>query len=140
MEYYISDDKCRIPLGELWPLLRGTYWARERSLDTVERSVENSLCFAAYEKDGGRLIGFARVITDYATTFYLCDVVVAEDCRGLGVGKALTQRAVNDERVRSLRGILATGEAHGLYSRFGFELNDKKFMERKAGKDESNGR
>lgn len=139
MNYYISDDKRRLPLGELWALLRQTYWARERDMETVARSVESSLCFGAYAAESGELIGFARVITDYATTFYLCDVTVAEAYRGQGVGKALAERAVNDARVRSLRGILATGDAHGLYERFGFELNSQKFMERKAGKDDNNG-
>lgn len=130
MEYYISDDKGKLSLPEVCALLRQTYWARTRDAETVALSVENSLCFGAYLRDGDRLIGFARVMTDYATTFYLCDVVVDEGCRGLGVGKALIERAVSDPRVAALRGILATRDAHSLYGRFGFTLNREKFMDR----------
>ena len=89
-------------------------------------------------RGSGEQIGFARVITDCATTFYLCDVTVDERYRGMGVGKALTERAVNDPRLSGLRGILATGDAHGLYERFGFRLNAEKFMERPGGGKEKN--
>lgn len=108
--------------------LQNTYWADDRSRETIIKSMENSVCFGVFCDN--KQIGFCRVITDYATTYYLCDVIIEEDCRGKGIGGILVEKVVKDERFDSLRGILGTKDAHGFYSKFGFEKNDKLFMQR----------
>lgn len=109
-------------------LLRGTYWAGERSAETIRRSMEHSLCFGAFREDGAQ-VGFARVITDYATSYYLCDVVVDPDCRGAGVGSALLTAVTEHPALRPLRGILATRDAHPFYKKFGFVDGSPMFMQ-----------
>lgn len=84
MNYYISKDSTKIPVSQLAELLHKTYWAENRPVEAMEQSVRHSLCYGAYDPEDGKLIGFARVITDYATTYYLCDVVVEEAHRGKG--------------------------------------------------------
>ena len=108
-----------------------SYWAKDRSEQIVAETIKNSLCFGAYLEDG-RQIAFARVITDYVTSYYLCDVVVDEPYRGVGIGTALVGEIVKDSRLRGLRGILATGHAQSLYRKFGFECGGERLMERKA--------
>lgn len=89
---------------------------------TVEKSVSTSINFGAYSPDGS-MVGAARVVTDGVTFGWLCDVFVLEGHRGKGLGVALVQAAVEHPELRDLkRIILATGDAHGLYERFGFEL------------------
>lgn len=73
-----------------------------------------------------KLVGFARVISDYATTYYLCDVVIDVDCRGKGLGTALVSYIDSLPELQGLRGVLITRDAHALYRKFGFEvLNDR---------------
>lgn len=115
----ISTDRARLDLDTIHRFLAGSYWAAGVSRETVARSIANSLCFGAY--DGTRQIGFARVVSDYATHAYLADVFVAEPYRGRGVGKALIAAVVAHPSLQGLRRfLLGTRDAHGLYRKFGF--------------------
>jgi GNAT superfamily N-acetyltransferase len=85
----------------------------------VDRSIDNSLCFGAY--DGDEQVGFARVVTDSATFAYLGDVFVVEAHRGRGLGKKLVEAVMAHPDVQGVRRfMLATGDAHSLYAQFGF--------------------
>lgn len=96
------------------------YWSPGVSREMVDRAIDHSLCFGAYDEDGSQ-IGFARVVTDHATFAWVCDVFVVEQARGRGVGKALVGAIVEHPSVRDVRRIvLATEDAHGLYEQFGF--------------------
>lgn len=132
MDIIIRSGRESMQLPRIKKLLEQTYWARERSEETIELSMAGSLCFGAFLPESGEQVGFARIITDYAATFYLCDVVIDEAYRGRGFGLALVEAALSDARIQGLRGILATGSAHGLYERFGFKLDTERFMERTA--------
>ena len=85
----------------------------------VERSIDNSLCFGAYE--GDEQIGFARVVTDRATFAHLMDVFVVSGHRGRGVGKELVRSVMTHPELQGLRKFtLHTADAHSLYEQFGF--------------------
>lgn len=128
MHYYISKDPAKIQVSQLAELLHKTYWAENRPVEAIEQSIRNSLCYGAYDPEGDNLIGFARVITDYATTYYLCDVVVEEARRGNGIGKALLTEIVTDSRLFGLMALLLTRDAHGFYQRFGFREEPGRLM------------
>jgi len=131
--YRISTDKSKldVPFIHHW-LGTVSYWAQGRSRETVEQSIENSLCFGVY--DAERQVGFARVVTDYATFAWLCDVFILEDHRGHGLGKWLVETITSLPALEKLRlFVLATIDAHELYQRHGgFELlpNPERWMAR----------
>jgi nitroimidazol reductase NimA-like FMN-containing flavoprotein (pyridoxamine 5'-phosphate oxidase superfamily)/GNAT superfamily N-acetyltransferase len=115
----ISTDRALLDLEAIHGFLAGSYWAAGVSRETIARSIANSLCFGAY--DDGKQVGFARVISDYATYAYLADVFVAESHRGRGLGKALIAAVVAHPNLQGLRRfMLGTRDANGLYRRFGF--------------------
>ena len=128
--FYISDDKQKIAPESVQSLIRQTYWASDRPLDTIEASIENSVCFGAFDSDSDELVGFARVVSDFSTCYYLCDVIVDEQHRGNGIGKALVSAITSDKRFDALEGLLITRDAHGLYSQYGFTGKDGIFMGR----------
>ena len=109
--------------------LHHTYWAADRPDAVIRRSMEHSLCFGVFDRESGRQLAFARVITDCATAYYLCDVVVAPDCRGQGLGGLLLSAVTEDGELSGLRGILATRDAHDFYRKFGFEDGSPLFMQ-----------
>jgi GNAT superfamily N-acetyltransferase len=101
--------------------LQRSYWASERPLETVKRSVEHSLNFGLYQERDRRQIGFARVVTDLATFAWLCDVFIDEAHRGQGLGAWLMQTVVDHPELRCMRlWVLGTRDAHGLYEKIGF--------------------
>lgn len=119
-DYEISSDPARLDLARIHQVLSDSYWARNIPLDVLQTSLENSLCYGVYQDD--EQIGFARVVTDQATFAYLADVFVVDDRQGQGVGKALIEFILADERMAQVRRFcLATRDAHTLYESFGFE-------------------
>ncbi|MBR1852403.1 MAG: GNAT family N-acetyltransferase [Lachnospiraceae bacterium] len=124
----MTDDKATIRkhCGEIRRLFLQSYWAKDRSIEVIEKSVEQSLCFAIFDTEIDTMVAFARVITDYATMYYLCDVIVDEKYRGNGLGKMLVNWIVNEEeRLKGQYGVLLTRDAQGLYSQFGFRENER---------------
>jgi GNAT superfamily N-acetyltransferase len=96
-----------------------SYWAKGIPRELVERSIANSLCFGAF--DGEAQVGFARVVTDYATFGYLADVFVLPSHRGRGIAKELMRAVREHPELQALRRWhLVTRDAHGLYAQFGF--------------------
>lgn len=118
--FVISDDKSRLDLALIHHWLdTSSYWAKGRSLEVVSRSIEHSFCLGAYDASGAQL-GFVRIVTDYATFAWLCDVFVLEAARGRGIGKRLVEEAVAHPKLGGLRRfLLATRDAHELYRRHG---------------------
>ena len=117
--FFISCQKD-FNVDELMALLKQTYWAAERPKELVEKSLQHSVNYGAFD-ELGRLIGFARVVTDFVSIYYVCDVIVDEEHRGLGIGKALVDTIVNDERFAHVGALLKTKDAHGLYRQYGFQ-------------------
>jgi GNAT superfamily N-acetyltransferase len=118
-ELEISTDPARLDLDVIYEFLRSSYWAKGRRRSVVERAIRNSLCFGAYVN--GQQAGFARVISDRAVFAYLADVFVVPSFRGRGIGKALMRAVLDHPDLQNLRAfLLATLDAHGLYSQFGF--------------------
>lgn len=124
-EYLVSDDPALLDREAVFRWVsEKSYWAQGRSRDTVERSLTNSITLGGYLH--GSMVGFARVVTDRATFAWLCDVFVAPEHRGRGVGKALLTAAVDHPDLQNIqRFVLATADAHDLYRRFGFEVLDR---------------
>ncbi len=126
MNYRIIEGSENMNIDEVMRLLRMTYWADRRSVEQVEKSMRNASCYGVYLDDEEKLVGFARVISDYATTYYLCDVIIETACRHRGLGTALVSHIESRPEYTGLRGILITRDAHDLYRRFGYEvLNDR---------------
>ena len=116
--YYVSTEK-KINIDQLMKLMKQTYWAPTRSKEDVRTAIQNSVCFGAFDEKNN-LVGFARVVTDYVSIWYLCDVIVDEDHRGNGIGKMLLSAVVSDERFAKTSALLKTKDAHGLYRKYGF--------------------
>lgn len=117
-DYLISTDKSLLSLKTIQGFLIRSYWANERPIDVIKKSIANSICFGIYDKN--IQVGFARVVSDYATMFWVADVFIEEAYRGKGLGKKLVKCIIETEEIEGLLGVLMTRDAHGLYEQFGF--------------------
>jgi GNAT superfamily N-acetyltransferase len=119
MDLEISTDHARLDVALICEFLQTSYWARGRRRSVIERSIKNSLCFGAYLS--GRQVAFARVVSDRAVFAYLMDVFVLPEFRGRGISERLMRTILDHPDLQNLRVfLLATRDAHGLYSKFGF--------------------
>jgi len=125
-EYKFSDKKNLILIDKVCELLGNSYWANNRKKEITIKAIENSLCIGIYLKD--EMIGFARIVTDYATMYWLCDVIIDEKHRKNGLGKKLIEIITQMKELDGMFGILATRDAHGLYEKYGFKKVGEKYM------------
>lgn len=132
MTYTISTEKTRLDLALIHRVLSLSYWAEGRTLETVGASVDGSLCFGVYGAEAQ--VGFARVITDYATSAYLSDVFILESHQGKGLGKRLISAVLHSPELQNCSWTLFTRDAHNLYAQFGFEhpAEPERLMRRKS--------
>lgn len=133
MDIEISTDPARLDVDVIHRFLsEQSYWARGRTRAVTEQTIARSLCFGVYL--GQQQVGYARVVSDFATFAWLADVFILDEFRGRGYGKVLVQTIVDHPDLRELRRIfLATKDAHGLYAQFGFTpVPPDRFMERRA--------
>lgn len=119
-EFLISDEPRRLDIDKIHKWIAGTYWANAIPRDVFERSLRFSLCFGVYK--GPSQVGFARVVSDFATFAYVADVFVAEEHRGQRLSKKLMEVVSAHPALQGLRRwVLVTRDAHALYEAFGFK-------------------
>ena len=128
MNYRIVEGKENIKVEEVERLLKMTYWADTRPIEKIRMSKDNSECYGLFIEGIDQLVGFARVITDYATTYYLCDVIIDNEYQHNGLGKALVSHIASMPKYAELRGLLVTKDAHGLYEKYGYEIINNRAM------------
>jgi GNAT superfamily N-acetyltransferase len=118
-DFTISTDPSRLDRETIHEFLAGSYWAKAIRREIVDRSIDGALCFGLYAN--ARQIGFARVITDFATFAYLADVFVLESHRGRGLAAWLMESILAHPQLQGLRRwMLVTRDAHPLYRKVGF--------------------
>jgi GNAT superfamily N-acetyltransferase len=117
--FLITTDRAKTDIEAVCAMLSRSYWANTRPREVIEKSIENSLCFNLF--DDLKQIGFARVITDYSTLAYICDVFIDENYRGCGLGKWLVECILEYPDFKNIRRTeLSTKDAHELYRKYGF--------------------
>ena len=125
----ISTDKKQLNIPFIHAFITGTYWAKGRTIQEVETTIDNCLCFGVYYQN--KQIGFARILTDEIVFGYLMDVFISPPFQGQGISKMLMNNILKHPIISNLEKILLkTKDAHGLYQQFGFEkiTDGGKFM------------
>lgn len=134
MDYELDDDPARIQPDVVWRYLStDAYWGRWRTREDVDAQLASAWrVVGAYRKDTGEQVGFARAISDGVGFAYLADVFVLPEHRGHALGKRLMRLMIDDGPGRDFRWVLFTGDAHGLYEKFGFAAPDQTAMVRQS--------
>lgn len=120
--FVLTDEPTESLVADTFRLLQTTYWSHKRPMEVVGRMIENSLCFALFSEE--QQVGFARVITDYATTSWLADVVISESLQGQGLGSWVMQCVLEHPTIADTQFVLQTGTAHEFYKQLGFEKSE----------------
>lgn len=118
LNYLLTTNPREDSARDTYLLLQKTYWSHKRPLDVVEKTIDNSLCFFLFDQD--RQIGFARIITDYATTSWLADVVLDDSYQNQKLGSWMMNCVLDHPDISFTQFVLQTGSAEKFYSRLGF--------------------
>ena len=118
--FYTKCGFEEMQLGRIAAMLKTTYWAKTRREEKIRLSMQNSICFGVFLMENALQVGFARVLTDYATTYYLCDVVIDPEYRGNKMGYGLVEAIEKHMEPYGLKSLLVSRDACGLYEKFGY--------------------
>jgi len=130
--YQLDDDPKRVDRDAVWAFLsQHAYWGRWRTREVIEGQIDNSWrVVGAYHLDTGRMVGFARAVSDGFALAYLADVYVEPAHRGRGIATAMVEYMIEKGPGAQFRWMLHTADAHGLYAKFGFAAPNHTYMER----------
>ncbi len=119
--YLISTDPARLDIDAIHQFLANWPGWETQGIPrrTVERAIRNSLCFGVYQ--GERQIGFARVVTDYATFAFVLDDYIEESHRGRGLGKWLMQSIREHPALQGLRRWMLYTHDQRIYAKVGYK-------------------
>ena len=118
--YRLTEDPAEIDAVAAHAFLTRSYWAKGIPLETVQASIANSLCVAV--RHSGGQVGFARIVSDFATFAYPADVYVLDEHRGHGLASAMLDHLHTHPRLQGLRRwLLFTVDAQPLYAGAGWQ-------------------
>jgi len=126
----ISTNKGQLNVEFINSFISQTYWAKDRTIETMQICIENSLNFGIYLNNNQ--IGYGRVVTDFAQFAYLMDIFIIDEYRKKGYSKLLMDYIINYDKLENVKvWRLATSDAHYLYEKYGFKhlANPEKLME-----------
>lgn len=130
-DFTISTEPSKLDLAFIHAFLSTeAYWSRNIPFEKVVVAARNSLNFGLFHKD--TQIGYARVISDFSSIAYLGDVFIAQPFRKQGLSKWLMEIVMSHPSLQGMRRwILLTGDAHGLYGKYGWKAlrQPEKWME-----------
>ena len=117
--FVVSDDKARLKVGEIVAIMKQGYWSAHYKADTIARLLQTSFWLGVHLK--GRLIGFARAVTDKTTVTLITDFIIDEEYRGNGHGAWLMGFLLEHPDLKETSMSLGTQDADRFFEQFGFE-------------------
>ncbi|MDA3812026.1 MAG: GNAT family N-acetyltransferase [Spirochaetaceae bacterium] len=123
--FYITDSKENINMDYIISSIQNTYWGEGRPSEIIKKTIANSQLLSAFDQE--KQIGFARIVSDFASFSWLCDVFIDTHYRGKGLGKFLMSCISEHPSTQVRMNILATKDAHGFYEQFGYERREMMF-------------
>jgi GNAT superfamily N-acetyltransferase len=133
--YEIDANPARVDRDAIWQFVSTeAYWARWRSRADIEQQLLGSWRVVGCYDHAGRMVGFARAVSDGVDLAYLTDVYVLASHRGRGLGHAILHEMIDNGPGRDFRWMLHTSDAHDLYRKLGFSEPDRRYMERPSRK------
>lgn len=124
----LTDEQERFDVPAICALIQTAPWASHRGAEQIAESLRHSICLALTR--GGQTIGFVRALTDHCVNSYICDFVIAADCRGQGLGTWMLEVLMKHPCLMRTNQLLITADAMGFYEPHGFAQHPHTCMKR----------
>ncbi len=131
---YIFKDSKKIDLDQLVKHYQHGWWSQNRKKADVKKMLANSnVAISLWH--GKKLIGFARVLTDFVYRATIWDVIIHPDYQGQGLGKLIMERVVNHPKLKKVSYFwLITSDKQKFYKKLGWKMEENwsMYWDRKA--------
>lgn len=121
------EVNVKISVEEFVDLLKRSSLAERRPVEDLECMTQmlehGSLLITA--KDGDKLIGVARSLTDFKYACYLSELAVDESYQRKGIGKALIEKSLQQLGPKCKMRLIAAPAAADYYTKVGFSKNER---------------
>jgi len=117
--YVIDEDVSRIDWPRVHSWLTSSYWSPGITRDRIERAARHSALILGVYQESDQ-VAYLRVVSDMTRFAYLCDVWVDLSHRKRGLARAMVRYAMEHPEFSTVKWLLATADAHGVYSPLGF--------------------
>ncbi|MEC0257213.1 GNAT family N-acetyltransferase [Paenibacillus lautus] len=126
LKYKINDNCIISEVEEVF--IRSGIRRPVGDTDRIQRMIDNADEIIT-AREGSKLVGFLRAITDYSYCCYISDIAVDTDYQGLGIGRELIKILKDKLGEEEIQYVLTSApKAAGFYERIGFERADKAFV------------
>jgi ribosomal protein S18 acetylase RimI-like enzyme len=124
-----SEVRADVDLYQLQSLFnRSAFWAKDRQIEDLKIAIDRSEPVIS-ARDGDRLIGFGRAISDGIYRATILDVVIDCDYQKLGLGRKLVETILAHPMMNRVERVyLNTTHQQSFYERLGFEQNTSTTM------------
>jgi ribosomal protein S18 acetylase RimI-like enzyme len=124
----IFSDRKDIDPAQLLRLYGQAPWATARLAEDLPAMLANTdLVVSVW--DGSRLVGFARVLTDYVYRASIWDVIVDQDYQGQDIGTQIMQRILHHPELKRVALFwLCTRDKQAFYEKLGFSAKEQTGM------------
>ena len=119
--YEFSD----VQIKQVHQLYKAVWWAKDRSLQETIQCVRGSqVCIGLLDEDN-KLIGFARVISDFIYKAIIFDVIISDANRGNGLGQQMMKLIKNHNKLKNVKHfeLYCLPEMESFYSAFDFSTD-----------------
>lgn len=125
IQKYVFRDTRKINLEKLVQHYKYGWWSKYRKKKDVKKMLANTdMAFSLW--DDKKLIGFARVLTDYVFRATIWDVIIHPDYQGEGLGKLIMQKILNHPELKKVPHFwLVTLDKHKFYKKLGWKMGNK---------------
>jgi ribosomal protein S18 acetylase RimI-like enzyme len=113
--------------SQLLGLFRQAPWAKDRSLDDANAMLQHT-DLAVCARDGQRLVGFGRVLTDFIYRATIWDVIVDRAYQGQGIGTEIVKRILDHPQLQRVELFWLCTRRPGFYERLGFSSKEQTGM------------
>jgi len=118
----------------LYKLYKKEWWTNSRKPKDIKKMLKHSDITIGIINKKGKLIAFARVLSDFVYKAEIYDVIVAKKYRGLGLGEILINKILEHKKLKNVQqfNLQCKEEMSSFYTKFGFKKIDNLVYMRKS--------
>jgi len=134
MKYKIVKKLNSSQIEQLYKLYKKEWWTKDRKREDIKKMLANSDIIIGVVNKKGKLIAFARVLSDFVYKAEIYDIIVSKKHRGKGLGELLVKEITDNKKLKEVKqfNLQCLDDMVPFYKKFGFNKVEGLIYMRKA--------